>query len=123
MTGDAPCAEAEESACRDQAPGSQSTLLGFLCHRIVAHDITQQPALSGGQDVHDKGSVEAAVDIRSLMGLLAGYLLMDNRHERHATKLCIAEIQCIVREVLTHQHTAALSESALHLWQWARMKR
>lgn len=122
----APTGSCAASPIRQQAAqhGVSDTFLGFLCHNIVTHDITHHPTALQQQDASGDGCNRASPDIRCLMGLLAGYLLMNDqgRQQRPTTKMCVAEIQCIVREVLTHHDSADISESAMQLWQWARRK-
>lgn len=75
--------------------------------------------------VADGSREELSTDIRSLMGLLAGYLLMALPQEKvpHVDRLLVGEVQCIVREVLVASgHDEASFELTNQLLQWARSK-
>lgn len=94
-----------------------NTFLDYLCHRIVSGDTYKErdaTCTNGGQ-------VNVQTDIRSLMGLLAGYLLMGLPQQKSVDRLLVGEVQCIVREALAENGHADDSTST-SLLQWARSK-
>lgn len=98
-----------------------SSFLDYLCHRIVGGD---NCALVCGVDAaRDAGKKDVATDIRSLMGLLAGFLLMVLPPQacQQVDKLLVGEVQCIVRETLA-SGTDDNAQSTNRLLKWARSK-
>jgi hypothetical protein len=118
---DANQATTESKKARTSLTQGNNTFLDCLCHRIVSGDSYS----SRQTDSRNSCKKELASDIRSLMGLLAGYLLMTLLPQHKCPqvgRLLIGEVQCIVREVLVASSQDDALLSSHRLLRWARSK-
>ena len=107
----------EASKANDGFPQVTNTFLDYLCHRIMSRDTYSQRDTTCR---NSGSSANLSTDIRSLMGLLAGYLLMGLPQQNSVDRLLVGEVQCIVREALVASGQADASDSTDLLLQWAR---
>ena len=107
----------KEKQTKNDLPRVTNTFLDYLCHRIMSRDTySHRDATCKSSD----SSANLSTDIRSLMGLLAGYLLMGLPQQKSVDRLLVGEVQCIVREALVGSGQADASDSTDLLLQWAR---
>lgn len=112
---------------QDAQPGTHITLLEDLCDAVVsgrlasAHCTREALRDAACQDERQPGG--CLQDVRNLVGLLAGYILMNSTclpgTKRRVSTLCVSEVQCIVQDALSRQDDTDFAPATIKLQKWA----
>ena len=112
---------------QDAQQGMHITLLEDLCDAVVsgrlasAHCTREAPRDATCKDERQPGG--RLQDVRNLVGLLAGYMLMNSTclpgAKRRVSTLCVSEVQCIVQDALSRQDDTDFAPATIKLQKWA----
>lgn len=126
-----PAGLADTAMSMSSGVGMHVSLVEHLCDSVVSgtlssgchtHMMKPEQGCTKCPDIQERPAPRIQ-DVRNLVGLLVGYMLMKDQParcpERRMSSLSVSEVQCIVQETLATQEEADFAPATAQLCKWA----